>query len=88
MQVVRSFGIFFGGLQHFKNLLFLVVPLYKEAHATVCTIGTGVENMCIGLFPKYSKKGHFLMENGLYVFGKTLSKEKVGRFRQIFGLCW
>lgn len=68
VHVIHSFGMFLESLKHFKKWFFLVVPFHKEAHATMCNVGTGVEDRCISQFPKYLNKCHFLMGNGLYVY--------------------
>lgn len=55
-------------LKHFENWFFLVVPLHKEARATMCTIWNSMGDRRTDLFHKYWNKGHFLKGNGSYVY--------------------
>lgn len=55
-------------LQTYEEWLFLVTPISLEAHATVCTIGDGVEGTCADLFPKNWTESNFLMGNIIYVY--------------------
>lgn len=58
-------------MKYFKNGFFLIASLHKEAHAIVCTIGTRKKNTCTDLFYTYLNKGHFLTENGSYVYKES-----------------
>lgn len=70
--------MFLESLEHFENRFFLDVPLHKEVRAMVCTLSTGMEDICISLFHKYVNKGHFLTENELYAYKEDdLSQKKL-----------
>lgn len=65
-------------MKHFENRFFLVAPLYKEAHATVYTIGTRTKEMYTNLFDNYWNQGYFLTWNGLYVYKVSdISQEEI-----------
>lgn len=55
-------------LQSFVGRFFLVTPTSQGSHATICTVGDGVEGRCPELFPKYWSESHFLMGINIHVY--------------------
>lgn len=75
-HVTNYFEAYFDGMKHFENEFSLVTPINEGAHAQVCAIRIRTENRCTNLFPKFLNQGHFLMENGSYIYKESGMSQK------------